>query len=322
VRRVHRGHSGILPVKIRRWIWIRGYKDRRRAEADLTAVGIDPRSGEWDFALDIHGWRGSFEPLDDRVSALRDRAGRSHVKALVTESAEYTDGEIRAAELLEFQTRVESAGETGPDDGNEYDYSEACSLCLSGAKLVPPFRIAERDLPKRRSIAETHAGELLVTGEPSGELQRLSGSDQWLVPVEDPKTGRRLPWLAVSPRATMPRLHPSTRGLKHETESTRECDNTCPRCRRDCHGPKLTEALVLAYSREDVARALAEQSIPADSLPDVASTWELMGPGTRPGISAKRQIAQPYVLLSQRASRALIDHVAKWVRLAPVALIP
>lgn len=306
---------------VRKWIWIRGYRDRRRAERDLVRASVDPAMGEWDFALGIHGWKGKFEVVDERWAKLRDLAERSGVRALVSETIDYTEGDVNAAGLLELSAPpVDARGETGPEDGNEYDLSQACPLCLSGAKLIPPFRMDDADLPAKRPVAKTHAEEYLVSGDLADGLRRIDGSESWLLPVEDRDTRRALEWMAIVPEAVMPRIHPSTRGLKQTTGLGPPWD-TCPRCARDCFGPRLDEALVLAYSRAEIRRACAPWLRPGESLPDVAGTWELMGPGTRQVPEARRQVAAPYIMLSQRVASEFRKRAAKWIKMSPVTLL-
>jgi hypothetical protein len=305
-----------------KWFSAGGYRDESQLLNDLRSAGVDSASGELSELMGTHRWTGEFEAADDRWVKLKERAETRGRRPLVIERIDYTEEEVAAADLLDLQMPpVMAKGETGPDDGNEYEFSQACPLCLSGAKLIPPFRILHQDLPRRRPVAKTHLEEYLVADGLAAALNALPGSERWLIPVEDAKTRERLSWFAIVPSTVMPPLHPSTRGLKHETTLGPPSD-TCPRCRRDCHGPRLDEALQMVYSRSEIARACHPWLKPGESLPDVAGTWELMGPGTRSVPGSKRQVATPYTILSQRVGRVFLEHAAKWVRLVPVALMP
>jgi len=179
-----------------------------------------------------------------------------------------------------------------------------------------------KDLPKKRPLSDTFREEYLVAGELADDLRALPGSDSWLVPVVDRRDDRPLPWLAMIPSAVLPRAHPSTLGLVRES-SKHPMWTVCPQCERDRWGTRHDEALVLVYSRSALQRACGQWLSPSTELPDVAGSWELRGPGTRPDIPNARSVAQPLIkVVSQRVARIFRKHADKFVQLAPIELLP
>lgn len=311
-----------------RWVWI-GFNSRELVDQVLSSAGVDPSEGDRIDGLGAYQWYGKFEVGDPRWRVLQANARAKGSKRGVVGRTEYTEDEICAAEMVFLETTPDltSRGDTGPDDGNEYDYSGACPICLSGAKLIPPFRVSARDLPKRRLIAETYMREYLVSGELAAGLLAIPGTEGWLVPVEDRRSRQPLPWLAIQPAVTMPRLHASTRSF----EQSMGKNPSCRRCGRDHwggsthhvdkEGVEIIDPTVLVYSRKEMTGACGEWIQPGESVPDAAGTWELHGVGARPEFSTKRRVAQPYILVSQRVARVLRKHVGKWLNLLPVFFI-
>lgn len=310
-----------------REVWV-GCKSKEAVDEVLSSAGVNPSEGSRIDGLGAFQWHGTFGIDDPRWRVLSAKARAAGDDRPVVGRSEYTDGEIRAAELVLLETKPESVsrGDTGPDDGNEYDYSEACPVCLSGAKLISPFRISARDLPKRRLIAETFRREYLVSGQLAVELQKIPEAERWLVQVEDKKSRQPLSWLAIQPGAMLPRLHPSTQSFEQSTGRV----SSCRRCQRDgwggrtrhvdTEGVEIIDPTMLIFSRKEMMRACGNWIRGGESVPDAAGTWELHGVGGARA-DGRRIVPQPYILVSQRVASLLREHVGKWLNLLPVFLI-
>jgi len=94
-------------------------------------------------------------------SKLRESEGRRvFTFSLITRV--YTPTEIESAELLQmFITTVfEPAGE---ECGTQYDETSACGFCGAGARQVSDLFLDHRKLPRKREIASTIVGEVVVS---------------------------------------------------------------------------------------------------------------------------------------------------------------
>jgi hypothetical protein len=291
-------------VIVRKQVGVRGYLTREDGERQLEAAGVDPAMGEWNFGLGIHGWIGAFEISDNRWRVLQELAERAGMATLRTERVEYTEAEVRSAELLYFRMTATAKGVTSPDFGDTYDFSNACPSCLSGARLVGPLHIAPGDLPKKHPVAKTYLDELLIRADVADRLVEEGVEMEDLAEVVAQKTEKPLPWRHLRPRVTLPKLHPRTQF---------EQERPCPRCKRDGFAFRFEPYLVLHYSRAAILETCG-------GLPDLAGTWERWAPGTRPK-SVRRQVAQPDLVMSQRYARSFADALGKWIVLEPVVLL-
>ncbi|AEI63228.1 hypothetical protein [Corallococcus macrosporus] len=74
----------------------------------------------------------------------------------------YTARELQAAELLNLIVRSHFEP-TGAMCGTAYDESSACRLCGAGARQVSELILDTRRIPKGKDIAQTLAGEVVVS---------------------------------------------------------------------------------------------------------------------------------------------------------------
>jgi hypothetical protein len=310
-------------VKTLKTLWTRGYKERRDIERLLTRADVDSSEGEWNVAVGIHGWSGCFETNDSRWKRLEDEIRKTGHSSSVRDHVLYDDAEIAAADLLILQP-LEWKGQSGPDFGNEYDLTDACPRCLMGARVLAPFRVEDaRDLPRKRLTTATENAEILVQGVLALALQTIPGHEQWLLPVEEHKSGRPTPWRAIGPRSTLPRAHPSTRGLIQDRTPGPNKLWACDVCHRDCY--TTTSDFELVYSRREVEIACAQWLDTESGLPNVSCTWEGFGNGRRLEWE-KNHVAMQYVVVSQRIARIFLESAPKpkqqWMQLVrPARLV-
>lgn len=309
-------------------IWIRGYPNEDRVRAHLRKAGIDEGEGYFTpSGPGTVGWQGVLPADDNRWQVLQKLSRSTRVPPTVVQHTHATEEELDTAELLLVLRTPEllAKGDVGPDFDSEFDYEGACPVCLSGAKILPPLRISSRALPKRRLIAATHGDDLLVTGELAEALRGVAGSEQWLMPVEDRKSRELLPWVSLQAVVTLPPVDRATSGFVQYRDPTP--GGGCKACGQDCwsgvppierrDGVEVIVPKRLVYSAESVnpLRGGADCALPA-----LMFTWERCGPGTRPGISAHRQVARPYHVVGQEVASVLRQHVSKYVSLHPIEI--
>lgn len=74
----------------------------------------------------------------------------------------YTKAELQTAELLDLVIRAYFEP-PGSMCGTEYDESVACSHCGGGARQTTPLILNTKRVPKNKDIAQTIAGEIVVS---------------------------------------------------------------------------------------------------------------------------------------------------------------
>jgi hypothetical protein len=286
-------------------VLVRGFPDQQAAEQALVGAGIEPASGQWLPALGYYGWTGRFGLADPRWRALRAFAERAGLGHMTTELVEYTEAELRSAELLRVWANVERKGDTSPDFGDDYSFADACTACLTGARLLGPLHISRRDLPNKRPVAQTFLSHLLVREDLAKLLIERGVSREDLHSVVVRRTEELLPWRVVMPRVTLPRLHPATPSITQE--------RPCPACKRDDFGWSSEPYMVPHYSRKAILDSCGQ-------IPDLAASWERWGPGTRSN-SEHRQIAPAEIFMSQRYAGIFADVIGRWIERQPTTLL-
>ena len=110
----------------------------------------------------------------------------------------------------------------GPETGTEYDLSDACTSCGTGAAQVGPLRLRLRRPPKH-DIWLTLDHEIVVSEALAESL--ISRGCNCLEQVVASRTSVPLPLWQLRPQATLPRFSPATSGVVRE--------RPCPACDRD-----------------------------------------------------------------------------------------
>jgi hypothetical protein len=140
---------------------------------------------------------------------------------------QYTPREIHAAEylLMEVQPRFEPTGE---ECGTVYDESQACPSCHAGSRQESELRLDPRRLPKSRDLAQTYAGEYVISSRLAEALRPHNFTGYELRPVLSRKGERIESWhQLVIPTARMDVAPPTLAGrtyLVPEPDSAR-----CPK---------------------------------------------------------------------------------------------
>lgn len=290
------------------------------ARAVLRALGIDPSEGNLLCVMGNWRWSGDFDVDDPRWRRLveweRKQIGR---EPWVVHRIEYSSAELAAAEMLEIGLKTEPRGDIGPSQGTRYDLSEACPACHSGATVIPPFYIEARVLPKKRCVAATHQNVKLVSGALLDELASRHHSSAWLVPVADSRGRKPVPWAAILPRVTLPRLERSSKGFLRDTNVGPKSWGPCPKCERDMWHTTSKEAFEPVLSRRKIAEACGAFMVPGQMYPDVAASWERAWAGVRP--NGLDNVSVPFIFVNQAVYQILCKHAKKYLRATPVTMV-
>jgi hypothetical protein len=217
-------------------------------------------------------------------SALEDEG----IESFERREPVFSERERREAPLLRIIIRRTPKGYGGLTIyGNEYDLSEACPRCGTGAARRSPLLLKQGDLPKSGDIVETGGGEVLVSPLLGQVLNEAKITGHHLDEVLAAQSQKRLCWLHLRSTFTMPRMSEATEGGDRE--------DACTECGRDGYFDSARDPLRIAYDAD---------AVDLDRLPDIVHTWECFGnshvtpPDDRyvPGA----RFAQPLVLTSPK----------------------
>jgi hypothetical protein len=198
-----------------------------------------------------------------------------------------TDPDLSNDKLFMLWARVAERGDPDPGGGTAYALDTACPACGTGAKQISPLRLKRRDLPTGKPIAQTFRCWKLLHDSVVRVLKKEFDVAKDLTPVEDAKTGARLPFWQLRPMFVMPPMAPETKGMQIEGQ--------CPTCRRDGHyGSDLEPAY-----RLDAATLAA--------LPPLSQTWECFGLSIR----EDRQVLMDGIMRGQLAGFAVPKMLAR-----------
>jgi len=307
-----------------------GFDSEEHATNVLRQAGIDVNEGHLYRGINSYRWWGTFDIGDNRWKVLRKLTRSYDPNPPVCEKYVYSDDDIAQAELLLLEVTTTSRGDTGIDLGNTYDLTHACMYCYSGARALSPFRIAKRDLPIKRNISHTFDHDILVQSELMEQLEALSGSDKWLLTVEDRRTKAKLPWKVISPEAVLPKVHSLTTGFHRDIVSRSYLYGIpmyCPKCERDNYSPEIMgNPFQLFYDRSEVMKAVTPYLNNDEQWPCVAASWERLGPGTGPEQlkiypELRPRVPTPMIIVNQRVAQIFKQCVPKYIKLQPVFLV-
>jgi hypothetical protein len=188
--------------------------------------------------------------------------------------------------------------------GNEYDLSEGCPRCGTGARRTTPLLLKRSELPRSGDVIETGGGEFLISPGLADVLRGEQVSGLQLDDVLASNNREPLPWLHLSSTFTMPRMSEATEGGARE--------NACPACDRDGYFDSLERPLAIAYSANDVDLA---------TLPELVQTWECFG-NSFLSPPDRARFAQPLLLVGPTLYELLQRQKARRLDFEPVAVLP
>lgn len=219
-----------------------------------------------------------FPATDPRLERLRDLLAGAGVDWDERLERTYTDRELRRSPLLVMTPRVEK-GFGGPTHGTEYDLSDACPRCGTGARQTSPLIVDGLEVSSRQSLIQTLDREFLLAPELADRLRERGISGASLLGVKSARHGFTLPWTQLLPTFEMPPMHPSSTGIERE--------RPCPQCMRDGYFHDANHPLELAYTQSSLG-----------SLPDVVHTFERFGNSGLREPFCESHFASPLILIS------------------------
>lgn len=223
----------------------------------------------------------------------------------------YTEYELKSALFLRLGVARKSIDGGGPELGTEYDLSNACPQCGTGALQTSALMLPLAELPKTGLVCETHRGHFLVAERLADSLRTGGVSGLELRQVHFYRNDEPLPWWQVISTHTMPRMSPQTKGIVRDTDS----GWACPVCERDMYCGTPENPTEIAYNG---------QRVDPDSLPDVVQTWECFGRSVLhddPERHLQRGFALPQILVKPKVMHILRALKVKHVRFQPVHFV-
>jgi rRNA maturation protein Nop10 len=219
----------------------------------------------------------------------------------------YTEAELWAAPLLELIVRVAEKGRGGPTYGTQYDLSQACPQCGTGAVQISPLVLAPVEIPKTGAIFQTFHSEMLVAPMLAQALKEAGVTGLTLGEVRS-KAGRPLPWVQLLSTTELPPMAPQTRGIIRGTGP----DSPCPGCGRDGYFHTTKWPSEIAYATSQVT---------PDPLPDVVHTYERFGRSWLREPFEQSRFAQPLLLVKPKVYDIFKRQKVRRVEFHPVRLV-
>lgn len=216
----------------------------------------------------------------------------------------YTKPELQAAPLLCLIVRTAPKGLGGPSCGTQYDLSQACPMCGTGAIQTSPLILKASEVPKKGIIFQTMHSEILVALTFAKVLKeaRLSGLE--FRQAQSFRERKPLPWLQLLAKQELPPMAPATRGILRE--------RPCPHCRRDGYFHSADEPIEIMYRCSDVD---------LDALPDVVQTYERFGNSAITKPFKDSNFASPLLLVKPRVFSIFEQHKVRGVEFVPVQIM-
>jgi hypothetical protein len=279
-------------VKTQVWISF-GVRDRPDAEVDkILKVAEQPHPGHTAFIFD-------FDSESPRLAELRSLLRTYGVEWRERVDYRYSRSELLGAPLIQLSLERGVAGD-GVEWGNDYDLSNACSQCGTGARPVPPFKLKASETPKRGRAFLSVLNEWFVAADVADRLRTFSDLD--LLPTYDHSTGEALPWFELSARHELPPMDSGTTGLLRQ--------DPCRVCDKDGYFGTAKEPLMIVYGSD---------TLHGESVPDAAHTYEHFGQSSLEEPFSMSGFAQPALLVKPALLEVLLD--AKIGRLWPYPVV-
>jgi hypothetical protein len=171
----------------------------------------------------------------------------------------------------------------GPKDGGNYDLSNACPVCGTGARRVDSISLPAARLKDR--VSNTLKFEVVIPPRLAGAIKSVA--PRCLRNIRDEKTGELTPFFQLIPEITLPRWSAATTGW-----CTSEMVPPCSTCKRDGYFNVTKAPLRLSY-RETL------------SLFSVAETYEHFGKSRLQPDFKESNFAVPLLVVSQALEDAL-----------------
>jgi hypothetical protein len=169
----------------------------------------------------------------------------------------------------------------GPTYGTEYDLSEVCPRCGTGARQTTALTLDRSELPTDLDLFETLDGEILASPSLRTALEGAGLSGLELRQAIDHRDGGALDWFQLIPSSEMPPWDASSMGYKREAP--------CPNCHRDGYFDAVNEPFEIAYAESGLA-----------AVDDITRTYEHFGNSVLREDFCESHFAAPRLLVSPR----------------------
>lgn len=245
----------------------------------------------------------TFWKEDQRLARLRELLSRANISWLERMEHVFTGSELESAPLLWLIVRTAPRGFGGPTYSTEYDLSDACPRCGSGARQVSPLRLRASEIPQRGQIFQTLSGELLVSPALGSTLEEAEISGLELRETQAAGSLTPLPWLQVFPQLELPRMAPVSKGILR--------DNPCPECDRDGHFHSGFQPVEIFYDA---------RTVEVEALPDIVHTYERFGNSVLRQPRSDSNFGPPLVLAKPKFFQVFRSNRVRGVQFLPVRL--
>lgn len=203
---------------------------------------------------------------------------------------EYTDDELRSFPLLDLGVDREPIVGANCEYGTEYETTDACPHCGTGAVQVSSLMISLKGLPKKGLICHTAKGHILLGQQLADAVlaERITGVELRQAQLH----GNRepLPWWQIISTYEMPKVSKASKNLGREPLHGRSCSY----CQRDMHCRMNNEPMDWVFDRH---------AVDPEGLPDIVHTWECFGRSflqDDPVRDEVRGFAQPAILVKPK----------------------
>lgn len=186
-----------------------------RRELGIAALARAPRSPTGFYSVTLPS-------SDPQLIRLRAGLREAGVHPLERLDRKFTLEEAASSPMVWLAVERAPRGEGGPSCGTQFDLSDACRECGTGAKQVSDLVVRTGDAPRSGGCWTTLSGEVIVSRSFAAEWSEVPGLELRTV---QSVSGRKLPWTQLLATVDFPRLAAESRGVRR--------DRGCAVCERD-----------------------------------------------------------------------------------------
>lgn len=265
---------------------------RAMGRADLAQQGRKP-SGyvlKFESELEFRRFQSKLRTLDPDPFVRRERI--------------YTEAELQRASLLHLVVTRAPKADGGPRHGTEYDLTNACPRCGTGAVQTSPLVLKRSETPRPGAdLFETLSGEVLISEDLAGVWDAAGIGGAELRGAVSHRDGQPLAWFQVIPQLELPPMSAQTRGTIRE--------DPCPACGRDGHFFTVKSPEAIVYDDPESA----------EDLPDVCHTYERFGNSVLREPFASSFFAPPLLICKPNVQKFFRGRRVRGIRFIPVQLV-